>query len=302
MDPLAVLKTIWHHKFAALPVVFVTLIAAVYVFQFAPRSYESTMTYAVINPSIPTDADKIANPALKKLNSSNPYLRASDPTLVVQVLITRLKDTSTADDLASKGLSKQYDVVRGAIGGQNSFLVDITGDASTPAQSIATTKRLGELLTEDLSSIQKIDGADDAYLFTSLVVATPDKATEQFSSRLRSLIGVLVGGLVLMFGAVSIARGRAKARQRRAEAARNADAAATGSQDGKPAIAAPAAGETSPQAPVPDVDPWLDPDLDALTAGTGRRRDSRRQDSRSQDSRSREAEAHEEVREVEPSR
>ncbi|MBT8160331.1 MULTISPECIES: chain-length determining protein [Arthrobacter] len=298
MDPLAVLKTIWHHKFAALPVVFVTLIAAVYVFQFAPRSYESTMTYAVINPSIPTDADKIANPALKKLNSSNPYLRASDPTLVVQVLITRLKDTSTADDLASKGLSKQYDVVRGAIGGQNSFLVDITGDASTPAQSIATTKRLGELLTEDLSSIQKIDGADDAYLFTSLVVATPDKATEQFSSRLRSLIGVLVGGLVLMFGAVSIARGRAKARQRREEAARDADAAAaTGSQADKSAEAAPAAEEPSPQAPASDVDQWLGPDLDTLTEGTGRRRDSRRQDSRRQ-----EAEAHEEVREVEPSR
>ncbi|MGO4586342.1 chain-length determining protein [Arthrobacter sp. 2RAF6] len=264
MDPLAVLKTLWHYKSVTLPVLFITLIASIYVFQFAPRSYESTMTYALINPSIPTEADKIKNPALKDLNSSNPYLRSSDPTLVVQVLITRLKDGSTADELTAEGLSKQYDVTRDAVGGQYSFLVDITGVSSTPDRSIATTRRLGELLTENLRTIQKIDGADDTYLFSSLVVASPDKATEQFSSRLRSLIAVLVGGAVLMFGAVSTARGVGLARRRKAALLARAASDAGGrpehdslSSDG---------GSTA--------DGWLSPELAAFPAVRGRRRDS----------------------------
>ncbi|GAB2740023.1 YveK family protein [Arthrobacter bambusae] len=264
MDPLGVLKTLWHYKSVALPVLFITLIASIYVFQFAPRTYESTMTYALINPNIPTEADKIKNPALKDLNSSNPYLRSSDPTLVVQVLITRLKDSSTADGLTAEGLSKDYDVTRDAVGGQNSFLVDITGVSSTPDRSLATTRRLGELLTQNLRTIQKIDGADDTYLFSSLVVASPDKATEQFSSRLRSLIAVLVGGAVLMFGAVSVARGRGIARQRKA-ALRAAAASGAGGRPERDSLSLDA-GSTA--------DEWLSPELAVFPTGRGRRRDS----------------------------
>ncbi|MEV8147411.1 chain-length determining protein [Arthrobacter sp. NPDC080073] len=263
MDPLAVLKTLWHYKSVTLPVLFITLIASVYVFQFAPRSYESTTTYALINPNIPTEADKTKNPALKDLNSSNPYLRSSDPTLVVQVLITRLKDSSTADQLTAEGLSKQYDVTRDAVGGQYSFLVDITGVSSTPDRAIATTRRLGELLTEDLRTIQKIDGADDTYLFSSLVVASADKATEQFSSRLRSLIAVLVGGAVLMFGAVSIARGLGLARRKKAalHAAAASDAGGRPEHDSLSSDGGSTAGG------------WLSPELDAIPTVRGRRRD-----------------------------
>jgi hypothetical protein len=74
---------------------------------------------------------------------------------------------------------------------------------------------LGRLLQEYLHEAQKVNGADDVYLFSSIMVASPDKATEQFSSRLRALIVVFLGGVVAMFGAVSMARSMAAAKERR---------------------------------------------------------------------------------------
>lgn len=205
MDPIAVLRTLWQHRIISVPILVLTFAAAFYVFQFAPRSYESSATYAMINPDIPTQQDVIKNPGLGKLNNKNPYLRSSDPSLIVQVLITRLNDSSMTDKLKEQGLSPDYTVSRG-VGGVNGFLIDITGIADTPEKSFATTRALGAMLEKYLHDAQKVNGADDTYLFSSIVVAPPDKATEQFSSRLRSLIAIFLTGVVLMFGAVSIAR------------------------------------------------------------------------------------------------
>jgi hypothetical protein len=214
MDPVVVLKTIWQHRIVSIPILLLTVFAGVYVFQFAPRSYESSATYAMINPDIPTQLDRIKNPELENLNKKNPYLRSSDPSLIVQVLLTRLNDSSMADKLLKQGLSPDYTVSRG-VGGINGFLVDITGIGDTPEKSFATTRALGSLLEKYLYDAQKVNGADDVYLFSSIVVTSPDKATEQFSSRLRALIVVFLAGVVLMFGAVSIARSQAAARDRR---------------------------------------------------------------------------------------
>jgi hypothetical protein len=168
----------------------------------------------MINPDIPTQLDVLKNPQLGDLNPKNPYLRSSDPSLIVQVMLTKMNDSATADLLASQDLSDEYTVSRG-VGGINGFLVDITGEGETPEKSITTTQALGNLLQKYLHDAQKINGADDAYLFSSIVVATPDKATEQFSSRLRALIAVFLGGVVMMFGAVSVARSMAVTKERR---------------------------------------------------------------------------------------
>lgn len=214
MDPVAVLKTLWRHRFVSLPIVLLTFAAAIYVFQYAPRSYESSTTYALINPDIPTQQEVEKNPRLEALNKKNPYLRSSDPSLIVQVLLTRLNDSSTVEKLNDLGLSSDYTVSRG-VGGVNGFLIDIKGTAETQEKSFATTRALGEMLEKDLYDAQKINDADDTYLFTSIVVASPDKATEQFSSRLRSVIAIFLAGVVLMFGAVSIARSVSVSRNRR---------------------------------------------------------------------------------------
>ena len=85
----------------------------------------------------------VKNPQLGDLNPKNPYLRSSDPSLIVQVMLTKMNATSTADLLAAQDLGDHYTVSRG-VGGINGFLVDITGKGETPEKSMATTLALGK--------------------------------------------------------------------------------------------------------------------------------------------------------------
>ncbi|MGJ3191062.1 Wzz/FepE/Etk N-terminal domain-containing protein [Paenarthrobacter sp. FR1] len=215
MDPVAVFKTLWHHKFIVLPVLLVTALAALYVYSFAPRSYEAKATYAIVNPKIPSAAELEKNPSLNSLNTDNPYLRSADSSLIAQVVGTRLNDDTTGDALLREGLSTDFTVQRPPA----SFLIEISAASESKEKAVATVKALGARLENDLLAIQSINGADERYLYTSLMVAAPDNATEQFSSRLRSLIVVLVAGVVLTFGAVSIARGLEASRARARTAA-----------------------------------------------------------------------------------
>jgi capsular polysaccharide biosynthesis protein len=197
-----------------LPALIIAIVAALSVFLYGPRTYQATVSYALVNPQVPTDAQIDKNPALGLLNSNNPYLRASDPSLIVDVMITRLSATTTADTLKGMGLSTDYAVSQGSNGA--GFIVDITGQGDTPAAAIASTKALGDILVKELKSVQEVNGADARFLYTALVVAPADQATEQFSSRLRAVIIVAVAGVVLIFGAVSLGRGIDSFRRRRA--------------------------------------------------------------------------------------
>ncbi len=210
MDPLAVIKALWHHKLVVLPVLILTAFAAVYVYSFAPRSYEARATYAIVNPKLPSASDLERDPQLLDLNSDNPYLRSSDSSLIAQVVATRLKDDATGDALLRQSLSTDYSVERPP----NSFLIDVSAVSENKETATATVRALGTRMEEDLRQIQVVNGAADRFLFTSLMVTSPDNATELFSSRLRSLIVVVVGGLVLTFGAVSAARALETARNK----------------------------------------------------------------------------------------
>ncbi|TQS91531.1 chain-length determining protein [Arthrobacter sp. TS-15] len=210
MDPIAVLKTLWHHKVFVLPVLFLTAFAAVYMYSYAPRSYEALTTYAIVNPKIPSSQEIEKDPALGALNTDNPYLRSADSSLITQVITTRLNDASTSEALDKAGLATDYKVERPSA----AFLVEISAVSDSEDIALDTVRALGTRLEQELHTIQTVNGASDRYLFTSLVVAVPDKATEQFSSRLRSLIVVVVAGLVLTLGAVSLARSVESARER----------------------------------------------------------------------------------------
>lgn len=218
MDPLIVLKTLWHHKVFVLPVVLLAILAGAYVYAFGPRSYESNMSYAIVSPKLPTVADIAKNPKLEELNKDNPYLRSSDPALISDVLIMRLNSVSTADQLAKIGLDQEHSASRG--GGGNGFVIEIRGTGKTSEQSIDVTKTLGSILESDLKSVQAVSGADQTYFFTAIIISTPERATEMFSDRLRSVIVVELAGVIVIFGAVSLARALEARRRRRPSRAR----------------------------------------------------------------------------------
>ena len=205
MDPISVFKTLWRHKWVAMPVVVVTIAACVYVMFFAQRTYQAHMTYALITPKVPTAMELETSPQLAKLNGDNPYLRSPDSTLLSQVLITKLGARETAENLVDQGLGTEYTVAQASSFGSG-MLLEVSASGETPQQAVDTAVALGKRLTTTLHDVQKINGADESYLFSALAVDGPGQAEEMFSSRLRTLIIVGVGGVVLVFGAVSIAR------------------------------------------------------------------------------------------------
>jgi len=217
MDPIEVLRRIWQQRWFVLPAFLIALAAIILVFAFGPRDYESTASYAIVNPDIPTDAQIEADPALGTLNSNNPYLRSSDPSLVASVVMAQLNAPSTADYLKSKGLSETYTVEPSVSGA--GLITMITRTGSTPAQSLATTKELGSMFKSNLRQIQTVNGADDRYLYTAIQASAPDRATEKISSRLRSVITAAVCGVILIFGSVSLGAALSARRQKRDQAA-----------------------------------------------------------------------------------
>lgn len=211
MDPMEVMRAMWRHKVFVLPVLVLTAIAAAYVYQFGPRYYEAGTSFAIVNPRLPSDRELQLDSSLANLNGDNPFLRSSDQALISEVLIARLTSSTVAEGLEAKGLSADYTVTKGING--NGFVVSITASGNSEKLAMRTADVLGDELQDNLRDIQKVNDADDRFLFTALTVTPLDKATEQFSSRLRSVIMVLLGGSILMFGAVSTARSVATVRQ-----------------------------------------------------------------------------------------
>ncbi|MFE8886131.1 hypothetical protein ACFYLX_09790 [Pseudarthrobacter enclensis] len=206
MDPLTVLTTLWRHKWVALPVVLLTIGACVYVYLFAPRSYEATVSYALTAPDVPSNLELERDPDLAKLNSDNPYLRSNDSSLLAQVVITKLSDPAYVDQIKEAGLATDFKIAPVSSIGMG--LVTVTATADSETEAAATAKLVGEQFTSTLYSVQKVNKADDRYLYSPILVRGPGPAKELFSSRLRSLIMVGIAGSVLLFGAVSLARAR----------------------------------------------------------------------------------------------
>lgn len=213
MDPLAVLRTIWRLKWYAVPAIVITVVAALGVFQYGPRTYESVISYAIVNPKSPTPAEIRADPALGELNADNPFLRSSDPNLIANVVITRLNAPATQEHLKTLGLGTEFLASPGA--GGSGLIVSMTASGDTGKQSLATVKELGSLFEKNLYSIQTVSGADGRYLFTSFVIDQPDRATEKLSSRIRTVIVVVLAGSILVFGAISLGSWVESARRKR---------------------------------------------------------------------------------------
>lgn len=205
MNPVSVFKMLWHHKISMISVLLLTLLAGSYVFFLAPRSYSASSVYVFVTPKVPTAAQLLKDPALASLNSDNPYLRSADSSLIAQVMVTKLSSSDTADSMVAAGMKPDYTVTLPATSGAGQ-LIRIEASGSSPAHAIMAAETLGDRLKSELRSAQKVNNADDLYLFTALQIDAPNKATEQFSSRLRALVVVVIGGVILLFGAVSIAR------------------------------------------------------------------------------------------------
>lgn len=204
MDPLTVLNTLWRHKWTAVPVLILTIAACAYVYLFAPRTYEASMSYALAAPDVPSQFELQQNKDLAKLNSDNPYLRTGDSSLLSQVVIAKLSDPEIAESLEAEGLGADYTIA--PIANLGMGLVQITASAGSDEAAVGTAQALGEKFKSTIKSVQEVNHADSSYLYSAIPVRGPGPAQELYSSRLRSLIMVGIAGAVLLFGVVSVAQ------------------------------------------------------------------------------------------------
>lgn len=213
MNPISVLKTLWTYKMVALPLVALIGAMCVYALLFGPRSYESSASYVLITPGMPSESQMERDPSLAD-KADNPYLRAVDPSLAAQVVVARLGATDIGDGLASSGLSADYAVLPASEFGSGQ-IIRVSASAGSPEQAVATVTRLGELLVSELQSIQVVNGGDPSYYLTAQAITQPGPAVERLSSRLRTVAMIGIAGVVLLFGAISLTRAVDTRRQRR---------------------------------------------------------------------------------------
>jgi hypothetical protein len=206
MDPLSMIKVLWKHRWLALPAVMLVFMMAGYVLFFGPRTYECSATYVLVNPNTPSEGEIQRDPRLAKrlakLNRDNPYLRAMESGLIVKVLVAKMSGQSTQISMEAAGLSTDYTVAQSA---ESPSTVVISAAANTPERALATRHWLLDDLALQLHDLQKVNGADDLYLFTALPVDVTREPVEKVSSRLRSLIVALAAGAILVMGVVSVA-------------------------------------------------------------------------------------------------
>ena len=74
---------------------------------------------------------------------------------------------------------------------------------------------LGTQLVDILKDVQTANGADERYLISAIEVDASENAVEKVSSRLRTVVVVTAGGLVLFFAVMSLAQARENAARRR---------------------------------------------------------------------------------------
>lgn len=215
MDLLSIARTVWRHKFAALPVIILTLALAAYVTEVKPATYQTTASYILIAPpSAPTAEQIAAQPALGKIQADNPYVRYGDLTVVVDILAQDLSTDAVKNELASEGADNRYTVAASPTASPDAPILQVTATADTSAEAIKSADIVGKALIAQLQTMQANEHVNATYWITPQELGSPNPPQMQVSGKLRSLVAVLVIGLILLFVSVSTAKAFAERRLR----------------------------------------------------------------------------------------
>lgn len=255
MDLLALVDTLRRHR---LIVLFVVLVAAggnAYVAFGIPPQYESQAQFVLIAPPAPpSDAAIEREPELAKINTNNPYLRLPNPVVVVEVLAQRVAGDAIRRELIAQGADRNYTISStNAIG--SGLVISIVGTGGSAEAAGRTLELVATRMQAELRAMQKVDGADDRYLFQALPINPPTDPIRKVTGTFRSLIAVSAACVVLLFGLVSVADaiGPWRARRRTAEGFAGRSAMDGPTADGPTTDSAGTGGPTTDNRPAGNV-------------------------------------------------
>jgi capsular polysaccharide biosynthesis protein len=212
MDLFSILRVIWRHKLATLPVILLIFAGAFYVFKVKPPVYNSSSSILLVNPPNPPTAEQVAaHPKLGKINSNNPYVNDGLQT-VADVLINVIGSNSSQSALLKQGVDPRYQVALSSDFG-NPPVIQVTGVGATAAEAITSANLISQAAVADLYQMQKQQGVNAVYFIKALPVVHADSAQQTISSKLRTLIAILGLGFVLLLVVISIAQAADKRRE-----------------------------------------------------------------------------------------
>jgi hypothetical protein len=205
MNLLSIARKIWRYKLLTVPVVLLILCGAVYVVAIKAPVYEASSSYILINPPDPPTPEEVArDPSLARINADNPYTRFSDQSVIVEVLASSMANESAKRGLLNAGVDPRYKVEPASEFGFSSPIVKITAQVATPVVAVWSAMLVGNAVTRELQTMQQAEGTDSQYRIKANRVDTPDGAQLRASGQLRSLVGVVGLGAVLLFLVVSV--------------------------------------------------------------------------------------------------
>jgi capsular polysaccharide biosynthesis protein len=215
MDLLNIFSTLRRHKIILLVILLLTIGGCAFVVLGIPPQYQTQAQFVVVEPPAPpSDADIQANPELGKLNTNNPYLRLPNPSIVVDVLSQRVSSDTVRQSLIDAGADRNYEIAAtNAIG--SGLVIQVTGTGTSAAGASKTLQLVTDRMKVELHAMQKVNGADDRFLFQALPISPPTPPLRKVTGTLRSLIAVAAAGVVFLFGAISVAEAVPARRQRR---------------------------------------------------------------------------------------
>jgi hypothetical protein len=248
VDLLSLMRLIRLHKAVSAIIVVATLGACLFVVFRAPETYEATSSYVLIEPPAPPTAAEIrADPNLRGAGSDNPYNRYSDPSVILNVVARKATDETVQQRAAKTGADVNFDVSPSRRFGGTSPILDVAASGPTEEEVLATLRFLGLQVAKELRQTQADEGVDPRYMFTTRVVESPEEATRLYSGTVRSLVGLLALGALVLVLVLAVLRSREIQR-----AGRSAPAAA-------PAGAAGPDPQTTPE-PEPTPEPEIVPE------------------------------------------
>jgi Chain length determinant protein len=221
MDLISIFRAIWRHKLVTIPVVLLTCLGAFYVVAIKAPVYQASASFALVYPpAAPTAAQVAANPALGRVNTSNPLLGYSDASAVTEIVISLVGTASSQEALAKAGAGTQYQIAPSVA---SSEIVDITGVGSSASAAVLSANLVSQAAEKALYQVQANQGVNPQYMIKSYQLSIPNQAAQKLSGKLRSLIAVLAVGLLLLFIAISIVEAIGKGRKPMAHGDESAD-------------------------------------------------------------------------------
>ena len=207
MDLVSIARAIWRHKLAAVLVIILTALASLYVVKIKPAVYQVSSSILLANPPPSATKSQIAaNPALRNASSYNTFTSYGTLSVIAQAVIDSLTSVPSQSALVKLGIDPAYQVALTAATNEPTGppIIDITSFGETPQQAIRGANLLISATKSELYQLQKSDGVDNFYMVKAIDIVKPAQAKESSSRKLRSLVAVLGGGLILLLVVLSL--------------------------------------------------------------------------------------------------